>query len=370
MINTLALESSLFEMGRLYYEKGDLKQACAYLTEAKREALSQNKTRAYFDICQMLIRSYVEMEKNQEIQDLKKELQTYVLEENVEMTSLLYYTLGVCAYLDQNFDNSLTFFNQAFNIALAESNKKGMCYALAGKAVWYKANRDYEKALSFIENLKVFFESVSSPMVEVSAYICEAQIYIQQKRFDEANDVLWKAYNTSKKSNAVQFMIPYVLVMFSSLAAGQKHYKVALNYLDLAKGMIDIDVLKRLAGIIEECRAKYLSAKEVQPDIKININNHTVEEATKGDLELNNQFILLELLVEFVKKKGSYLTKADLADILWNQNYDPLQHDNKIYVTVRRLRKVLEPDPKNPKYILRTKEGYQLNPKTEVEIVS
>ena len=42
----------------------------------------------------------------------------------------------------------------------------------------------------------------------------------------------------------------------------------------------------------------------------------------------------------------------------------------KFNVTIRRLRKLLEPNPKKPYYILRTKEGYQLNPATIVEVNS
>ena len=83
----------------------------------------------------------------------------------------LYYTLGVCAYVEGRSDNVLTFFNQAFNVALSESDKENMCYALCGKATWFKAQKDYKQSLAVIENLKVFFQSIESPEVEAATLV-------------------------------------------------------------------------------------------------------------------------------------------------------------------------------------------------------
>ena len=41
-------------------------------------------------------------------------------------------------------------------------------------------------------------------------------------------------------------------------------------------------------------------------------------------------------------------------------------HDNKIYVTIKRLRKLIEPDYDKPRYIFRAKNGYYLNKNTKI----
>ncbi len=368
MINETQDSNSLLDLGTLYFEKGELSSALPYLTEARSWAQANNKVRKYFNISYMLLRANLEMGKQDEVQRIKTDLQKFVVEENIEMSSRLYYTLGICAYLEKKMESTLTFFNQAFNVALSESNKEDMCYALCGKAICYQVEKDYEKAFAVIENLKLFFESVEVPEVEASVGICEAQIFSSLGRYDEAVDSLWTAFNATKKSKSVQFMNAYVLIQFGVTHLKMNRLDLAENYFDLAEGLVNPVDHVRTLSILKDCREELKSQQTMHPDIKIDLKEHAVEEVNKGKLELNNQFILLELLVEFVKKKGESLTKSDLAEMLWNQDYDPSQHDNKIYVTVRRLRKLLEPNPKKPHYILRTKEGYQLNPVTIVEV--
>lgn len=62
-----------------------------------------------------------------------------------------------------------------------------------------------------------------------------------------------------------------------------------------------------------------------------------------------------------MKHPGEVYTKEALVEKVWKQAYDPSVHDNKIYVTIKRLRKMIEPDYDKPKYIYRTKNGYYLN---------
>jgi tetratricopeptide (TPR) repeat protein len=360
--------TNLSNLGTLYFEKGELKNAVPYLLEAQNQYLVSKKIRKYFDVSYMLLRAYLEMGKDSEVQAIKEDLQKLIVEENIEMSSRLYYTMGICASADGNLETALTFFNQSFNVALSENNKEDMCFALCGKAIWYKKAKDYDKALAVVENLKVFFESVEVPDVEASVRSCEGQIYDALGETDKALDSLWSAFKVAKKSKSVQFMNAYILIQLGATHMKMNKIDLAENYFNLAEGLINRDEHVRAYELLMRFKGKLEASRNQNPDITINVQDNTVSEISKGKVELNNQFILLELLVEFVKKQGSVVTKADLAEILWNQDYDPSQHDNKIYVTIRRLRKLLEPNPKKPHYILRTKEGYQINPACIVEI--
>ncbi len=370
MITETHAFDGLLDLGTLYFEKGEFSNAIPYLLEARERALANKKARRYFNISYMLLRVRLEMGMVKEVESIKNDLQKFVVEENIEMSSRLYYTLGICSYLEKKNESALTFFNQAFNVALSESNKEDMCYALCGKAIWFQQQKDYEKVFSIIENLRLFFESVSVPEVEASIGICEVQIFVELGKYDDAVKSLWVAFNVAKKSKSVQFMNAYILIQFGVTYLKMNKIDMAENYFDLAEGLINPVEHVRTKSILMNCRKELEAKKTLHPDIKIDLRDNTVEEVSKGKLELNNQFILLELLVEFIKKKGSALTKTDLAEMLWNQDYDPSQHDNKIYVTIRRLRKLLEPNPKKPHYILRTKDGYQLNPATIVQMPS
>jgi DNA-binding response OmpR family regulator len=67
-----------------------------------------------------------------------------------------------------------------------------------------------------------------------------------------------------------------------------------------------------------------------------------------------------------VKSPGEVYSKEAIVEKIWKQSYDPSVHDNKLYVTIKRLRKMIEPDFDKPKYIFRAKNGYYLNKNARV----
>lgn len=76
----------------------------------------------------------------------------------------------------------------------------------------------------------------------------------------------------------------------------------------------------------------------------------------------------MDLLRLFVQQQGHVFSKEFLVEQVWKQSYDPAVHDNKIYVTIKRLRKMIEPDYDKPKYIFRAKNGYFMNKSAKVLI--
>nr|WP_295905720.1 hypothetical protein [uncultured Bdellovibrio sp.] len=52
---------------------------------------------------------------------------------------------------------------------------------------------------------------------------------------------------------------------------------------------------------------------------------------------------------------------------VWSQIYDPDLHDNLIYVSIKRLRTLIEPDLESPRYILRDRKGYYFNQQSIVQ---
>ena len=59
------------------------------------------------------------------------------------------------------------------------------------------------------------------------------------------------------------------------------------------------------------------------------------------------EYKLLEILV---KNRGKVVTKEILLEKLWDSNGNFVD-ENTLSVNIRRLRKKIEEDPKNPKYI-------------------
>ena len=96
-------------------------------------------------------------------------------------------------------------------------------------------------------------------------------------------------------------------------------------------------------------------------DLIFDPRSNSVTERKKGKVNFKNQFILLDLLHLFMKNPGRVFPKEELVKKIWKQEYNPAIHDNKIYVTIKRLRKMIEPDYDKPKYVFRAKNGYYLN---------
>ena len=87
-----------------------------------------------------------------------------------------------------------------------------------------------------------------------------------------------------------------------------------------------------------------------------------------GEIRFEGQFVLRDLMQLFIESPGQVFDKERIVRCVWKEVYRPEIHDNKIYVTIKRLRKLLEFNGREDEYILRAKNGYFLNPKIHVLI--
>jgi two-component system KDP operon response regulator KdpE len=68
-----------------------------------------------------------------------------------------------------------------------------------------------------------------------------------------------------------------------------------------------------------------------------------------------------ELLLYFIRHSGKTLTHRTLLSTIWGGDY--IEHTEYLRVFIRHLRKKIEPDPANPRYILTDPwTGYHFNP--------
>ena len=75
--------------------------------------------------------------------------------------------------------------------------------------------------------------------------------------------------------------------------------------------------------------------------------------------------MLFDVLKLFVLNPNKVFSKQELTERIWKESYQK-SHDNKIYVTIKRLRELLEPKDTGSRYIFRSKGGYHLNLGTKV----
>ncbi|QUW32039.1 response regulator transcription factor [Bacillus cereus] len=78
----------------------------------------------------------------------------------------------------------------------------------------------------------------------------------------------------------------------------------------------------------------------------IDLNTYTVH-TNKEEINLTGKE--LELLKFFTSNPGQVFTKTQLFQNVWDNNY--IEDDNTVMVHIRKLRKKIEVDPSNPKFI-------------------
>ncbi|MEY8351619.1 response regulator transcription factor [Bacillus cereus] len=80
--------------------------------------------------------------------------------------------------------------------------------------------------------------------------------------------------------------------------------------------------------------------------LTIDVNKYTVN-VNDADISLTGKE--LELLKFFASNPEQVFTKTQLFRNVWNSNY--IEDDNTVMVHIRKLRKKIETDPSNPKFI-------------------
>lgn len=351
-----------FELGKLYCDRGEFTPAIAHLQDASKGYFAEKNFSHYLKCMNMLLRIYAEREQFEEINITKEKLQDLVLKEGFELNSKTYYTLAVCASYKSQLETAMDYLQKALAIALAADDKEDICRAIFGLAMVYSAPTvaRYSDALKEIYNLQVFFQVYSMPDLQASSLFLNADILKQMKKYDESIEIYWKAYDIVKETRNI-VMSNYIMGGLADVYYEIGDKDMARTYITLAQKSVDGENQRRLARMVKNLVEKIGGESQTNFDLIFDESNHAVIEKKLGRIDFKNQFILLDLLRLFVQNQGHIYTKEYLVENVWKQPYDPAIHDNKIYVTIKRLRKLIEPDYEKPKYIFRAKNGYYMN---------
>jgi tetratricopeptide (TPR) repeat protein len=355
------------EFGKLYSDRCDFLLAIPKFQEAAEGYYLERNISGYLECQNNLLRIYAEMEQFDQIQALKEKIQDLVLKEGFELSSKTYYTLALCAsYKGQN-ETALEYLQKALAIALANDHKKDICYAINGLAICYKNLGKHAEALKELYNLQIFFQVLEVPEVRIASQILNAQIYNELKKYDQALELLWQTYDLLKEHKILHLHLRVLYNMGRTyMMMGDK--EVARTHFKLCNRSLDPRNMVRLARSVEDALQELGGDSVSNYDLIFELEKHAVVEKKLGRIDFKNQFILMDLLRLFVQNQGQVFSKEYLVEHVWRQNYDPSVHDNKIYVTIKRLRKMIEPDYDKPKYIFRAKNGYFMNKSAKVLI--
>lgn len=360
-LDTLAL----IELGELYYQRCDFLTATGRFQRAAELAFSRHDFETYLKAQNHLLRIYAEQEDFERINTTKEALQDLVLKEGFELNAKTFYTLGICASYKGQTDIALDYFQKSLSLALAADNKADICYAINGLAITYSAQAKYSEALKEIYNLQVFFQVLELNDLKASSQILNGNILRKMGKIEQALEVFWSCYDLLRETKNL-YMYIQLLYWTACCYRDSGEGDMARLYFKLAKKSADPKNLKYLSRHIDQQLIELGVAPKDEFDLVFDATSHSIIERKKGRVDFKNQFILLDMLRLFMRQPGYVYSKEFLVKTVWKQEYDPMVHDNKIYVTIKRLRKMIEPDYDKPRYIFRAKNGYYLNKNTKV----
>ncbi|MCJ8278125.1 MAG: tetratricopeptide repeat protein [Bdellovibrionales bacterium] len=352
-------------MAQLLFERGDILK-CTDLVEAHHDSYEDKDPALYLKATNYLLRCYAEVQEHNKITALKGKLKQWS-EVKGDLSARTYYTLALCESQNGHYQEALELCRKSLNLAIETNEKNDICYAITGLAISYYQLGRLQDALKEIYNLQIFFDALELPKLQLTSLIVNAHIYRKLGKYPQALEALWNCYEMIKdeKDLFTHFTLLYGLGLTYKESGDLDK---ARTYLELGVRSVDSKNMKRLHFLLTELLTEVQKSSKSPYDMIYDVQSHSIYEKTKGKIDFKNQFILLEMLKLFLAHPGRVFSKEELIETIWKQNYNPSVHDNKIYVTIKRLRKVIEPDYNKPKYIFLAKNGYYLSKDIKIQV--
>jgi DNA-binding winged helix-turn-helix (wHTH) protein len=357
-----------FSFGQSLYHQGEFLKALEALEPF---CSSANKfSTEYTEAILYRLKIYTELERFEQRAQLEDELSAFTPLMNERGRALYNYVQGYNFFITQDFLKAEEHFEQALQHALESSCRFTLAQALFG-CVLTSVVLDKDIALidANLAKLEILTEELDRADLRVSVLSLKADVALHKKEFGKAIESVWQAYDQVKqvKNN---FLSVSIIAAIGNVYLTAGDLKNAGIYINLAHRSVDTENYKQLAKRIANIRGQINTIDHSEFDLILDEHKNVLIEKYKGVVELKNQFILVDLLKLFMQNPGLSFSKEELARRLWNQDYSPTLHDNVIYVTIKRIRSLIEPNPNQSKYILRSRKGYLLNEDSKILIHS
>ena len=398
------------EVGALLFKSGNFGKSVPHLKRAMRDFAAKKDFSRYFHCYSLLLQALNELGNRSAVHRLKKTVEAFCsvnkLANNPKaLACSAYYSI----YIEKKFDKARKELNTALKTAFARRDKAlkrklptreisarfEIINCLYVYGIYYFETGDYNKCLNELENLKSLIKSCFKLKQEIQLSLSRtdnsqelgnhrrileeldkhlpliekiqmglkffyALVEIKKfKNYRRADRLLWDVYEEAGKS-ANTFFIPYILYSMAWCNIKLSNRKQALMLFNLAQKHTHKErkTLTNYRDKLKQQENLGLLEKKATYDLIFDAKEHTLMEKQKGCVEIKNQFVLMDLLCLLMGRPGLSYSKKEIVKKLWKTKYTPSKDDNKLYVTVKRLRDLIEPDSQKPRYIKRGYGGY------------
>lgn len=415
--STESEQNYVFELGHTLFKSGNFKDCISYLLQAGNAFVEKRDFSSYMHCYNMLICALSELGEEGLLGQLQEEFENNCKRYNVQKSPRVLMTNGFCfgilkkdkmkasACLEEALKMALA--NQADSVKKQDSagelkSKLDIMYCLYVFCDYYFHTLDHDKCrekLKHLTDLLEYFFKLKEELRIQKSHTDNVQLqqhfqslldiidkeYLHIIRLDlnlktmkaliekdskKAIRILWENYEQANAFNE-KYLIPYIFLYMAFNHYSLQEGEQAQLFLNLSKKSAEAQSFKTLLKHINHLQKEFFKDQAHSTgnyDIVFNKEEHSFIGKSKGCVQFKNQLILLDLLNLFIENQGKSHSKEDLVKQIWKEDYSPAVHDNKIYVTIKRLRDSIEPDDEKSRYICRNRKGYYLSDKVKVLI--
>ncbi|MGE4131614.1 MAG: winged helix-turn-helix domain-containing protein [Bdellovibrionales bacterium] len=347
-------------IGQLYFKIVDFDTAIANLKQGMAQARAVQDWAGWCRYLPLLLRIHAERLEFPKIEALKIELREAAELEGFSFQSSTHYALGISYSYEGKVDKAEEHFLQAraFARELIELH-----HADFGLAAILSQRGQTDLAIEKLRLLEAALAETLLTDLKLACGLMLAYRYRDSGRYSEAMELLRPLQEICRveqnlyMSLNVLYGVGTVLQRMGDLDKARQHFQ-------MVKSLTRSDELCHLDQQVE-ARLQELA----QPAPTFELQQDQVLRRPNGDqIRIGSQVILRDLLKVLAAEPGRILGKEELVQRVWKESYDPSVHDNKLYVTIRRLRTLLDADEKES-HILGSREGYQMSRSFSLKIV-
>lgn len=382
----IRLQAALF-----LYQSGNYSQALPEFERLADRALARGEPDIFLECSAYQIRLLAESENFGAVARVEEKVRSVLSSTHSidpKLRSRIMYVLGICCVYQGGSNQStetrgeeqtreirtprheeaVNRFRESIQFAIESGDRSALAWPLYGTATVLYARGRYDDAIAEIDKLRTLLDCHPIADLESSAHLLHALIARNQGRLDEALQSAWRAFEALKVHPHLVLYL-HTLATLGSIYIAKKEPLPARVYLELAERSLKRSEFPRIARVVDDGLKALRAIEPKSFDLRFFEESGTLIESKKGEIRFDGQHILRDLLRALLKSKGTTLQKEELVRQVWSEDYSPDTHDNKIYVNIKRLRRLIESEDGSTEYILRGKSGYYINPKTRVEIV-
>ena len=246
------------------------------------------------------------------------------------------YNIGELYMRLNKIEEAKKYIDESFEFAWAEGNKRVVAFDYWTLGAIKKKEKDYKSAISFYENSEKLWESLGETRSLIQTYQDMAEIYREQKKYDEAEKYLKKAMQLASRIKVPDLQVNNYL-RFAKLDSVRGNYGRALYFLsrhnslkDSVYNLLKAEQIARLQTIYEtetrEQENQQLRSDKELKDSQLRAQKITLAAITSG---LVLAGILAWLLYRQRKKIALQKTAIEMQAVALLKLNEELQELNK-----------------------------------------